>query len=148
MKIKSVVLLVFTAVATAAINYSLMPTPFVFFIVFVLLSHEFGHYFSALLYKAQPDLPYIIPLPLIAIGITRVNKFNSLTPKVRKSILLNGPLFGVTTSLIIFLYLLINPIISPMYMLVITLIEFILNYFGSDGLKYRRISKQELSCTF
>jgi hypothetical protein len=148
MKIKSVVLLVFTAVATAAINYSLMPTPFVFFIVFVLLSHELGHYFSALLYKAQPDLPYIIPLPLIAIGITRVNKFNSLTPKVRKSILLNGPLFGVTTSLIIFLYLLINPIISPMYMLMITLIEFILNYFGSDGLKYRRISKQELSCTF
>jgi hypothetical protein len=125
-----------------------MPTPFVFFIVFVLLSHELGHYFSALLYKAQPDLPYIIPLPLIAIGITRVNKFNSLTPKVRKSILLNGPLFGVTTSLIIFLYLLINPIISPMYMLMITLIEFILNYFGSDGLKYRRISKQELSCTF
>ena len=148
MKIKSVVLLVFTAVATAAINYSLMPTPFVFFIVFVLLSHELGHYFSALLYKAQPDLPYIIPLPLIAIGITRVNKFNSLTPKVRKSILLNGPLFGVTTSLIIFLYLLIDPIISPMYMLMITLIEFILNYFGSDGLKYRRISKQELSCTF
>lgn len=146
MTMKSAAVLVLTAVATAAINYALMPTPFVFFIVLVLIAHEFGHYFSALLHKAEPDLPYIIPLPLIAIGITRVNKFNSLTPKVRKSILLNGPVSGVIASLIIFLYLLINPIISPSYMLMIALFEIVLNYFGSDGSRYRRISKQEVPC--
>jgi len=142
--IKSVAILIVTAVATAAINYALMPTPFVFFIILVLLAHEFGHYFISLLNRASPDLPYIIPLPLIAIGITRVHNFQELKPNSQKSILFGGPLFGVITAISIFIYLLTNPIISPLYMLIIALLEIILNYFGSDGSRYRRISNKEL----
>lgn len=142
--IKSVAILIVTAVATAAVNYALMPTPFVFFIILVLLAHEFGHYFISLLNRASPDLPYIIPLPLIAIGITRVHNFQELKPNSQKSILFGGPLFGVITAISIFIYLLTNPIISPLYMLIIALLEIILNYFGSDGSRYRRISNKEL----
>lgn len=142
--IKSVSILIVTAVATAAINYALMPTPFVFFIILVLLAHEFGHYFVSLLNRASPDLPYIIPLPLIAIGITRVHNFQELKPNSQKSILFGGPLFGVITAISIFIYLLTNPIISPFYMLIIASLEIVLNYFGSDGSRYRRISNKEL----
>lgn len=144
MKFKSVALLIFTAAATAAINYSLMNTPFVFLIILVLIAHEFGHYFSALFHGAYPDLPYIIPLPFIAIGITRIRNFHTLPAKIRKSILLNGPVAGLIASLIIFIYLLSNPIINPIYMLMIAMFEIILNYFGSDGSRYRKITKEEL----
>jgi|GEM_PF-6787414 len=142
--IKSVAILIVTAIATAAINYALMPTPFVFFIILVLLAHEFGHYFISLLNRANPDLPYIIPLPLIAIGVTRVHNFQELKPNSQKSILFGGPLFGVITAISIFIYLLTNPIISPFYMLIIAALEIVLNYFGSDGSRYRRISNKEL----
>ena len=68
---------------------------FISLIILVLVAHELGHYFTALLNGADPDIPYIIPLPLIAIGITRIKNFNQLSSKVKRSIILNGPLYGV-----------------------------------------------------
>ena len=143
-KVKSTFVLILTAIATAAINYSIFNSDLVFLllIILVLIAHELGHYFTAILNGAQADIPYIIPLPLIAIGITRIKNFNTLSPKVKRSILVNGPLYGVITSIILFLYLLINPIISPYLMIFVVLFEVILNYFGSDGIRYRKIGKE------
>lgn len=146
--IKSISVLVATAVATAAINYSILHNPFVFIVILVLIAHELGHYYTALSHGAKPDIPYIIPLPFIAIGITRIKNFKKLSTKVRKAIVFNGPLTGIITAFLIFLYLLLNPIVLPAYALLVVFAEAILNYFGSDGKKYRQIKKEELLCTF
>jgi len=146
--IKSITVLLATAVAAAAINYTILHSPFVFIIFLVLIAHELGHYFTALAHGAKPDIPYIIPLPFIAIGITRIKNFKKLSTKIRKAIILNGPLTGIITAFLIYMYLLLNPIILPVYALMIVFVEAVLNYIGSDGKKYRQIKKEELLCTF
>lgn len=146
--VKSIAVLLATAVASAAVNYSILHTPFVYIVLLVLIAHELGHYFTALAYGAKPDVPYIIPLPFIAIGITRIKNFKKLSTKVRKAILLNGPVTGILTALLIYFYLLLNPIILPALALMIVLFEILLNYIGSDGKHYRQIKKEELLCTF
>jgi len=144
--IKSIALLLATSVAFAAINYTILHNPLIFFITLVLIAHELGHYFAALANGAQVDIPYIIPLPFIGIGITRIKNFKKLSSKVRRSILLSGPTAGVFTALIIFLLLLINPVVTPFALLFVALFEVLFNYIGSDGRKYRQIKQEELSC--
>jgi hypothetical protein len=146
--IKSIAALIATSAAFAAINYTIIHNPIVFVISFILIAHELGHYFAAFANGAKADVPYIIPLPFIGIGITRIKNFKQLSAKVRKSILLSGPITGVFTALIIFFYLLLNPIISPLAVLIVALFEVIFNYLGSDGKKYRQIKREELSCIF
>ena len=69
--LKSVAVLVATSAAFAAINYTIIHNPLIFAITFVLIAHELGHYFAAHANGAQADIPYIIPLPFIGIGVTR-----------------------------------------------------------------------------
>lgn len=144
--IKSIAVLMVTSVAFAAINYTILHNPIVFAITLVLIAHELGHYFAAIANGVQADIPYIIPLPFIGIGITRIKNFKKLSSKVRKSILLSGPSTGVLTALIIFFFLLLNPIITPLALLFVAFFEIIFNFIGSDGKKYRQISRDELSC--
>lgn len=144
--LKSIAVLVATSAAFAAINYTIIHNPLIFAITLVLIAHELGHYFAAHANGAQADIPYIIPLPFIGIGVTRIKSFKKLSSKARKSILLSGPTAGVLTALIIFFFLLLNPIITPMALLAVALFEVLFNYIGSDGKKYRQIVKDELSC--
>lgn len=141
---KSILILLATLVATAAINYSIMHSSFVFIVLLVLLAHELGHYFSALLHKANPSVPYIIPLPYIAIGITYIKDFHMLLSKDRRDILLAGPLTGVICSLFLALYFMLNPIYSAFYLVLLAALEFILNFIGSDGIRYRDTLKEDL----
>jgi hypothetical protein len=144
--IRSIAVLLATSVAFAAINYTILHNPLVFAITLVLIAHELGHYFAAIANGSQADIPYIIPLPFIGIGITRIKNFKKLSTKARKSILLAGPTAGVLTALIIFFLLLLNPLITPFALLFVALFEIIFNYIGSDGKKYRQIKQEELSC--
>jgi hypothetical protein len=135
-----------TLVASAAINYTILHTPFVFIVILVLLAHEFGHYFTSLANGALPSVPYIIPLPFIAIGITRIKNFKKLPNDVIKSIVLGGPFTGFITAMFIFMYLLVNPVVLPTYAFLLMVSEVFLNFFGSDGRTYRSIKQRELSC--
>lgn len=143
---KKLIQLLFTIAtlsATAAINYSLFHTPFVFVVLIVLLAHELGHYFVARMYDGDPDLPYFIPLPIITIGVTRIKRMKFLSFNSKKKISLYGPLVGLISSIILFLLsLILFPIYSiPLLMLCFT--EVLFNYFGVDGKKYRSYSRQE-----
>jgi hypothetical protein len=140
-KFKSIFMLIATASAFAAINYTIVHSPTVFIITAVLIAHELGHYFAAMLNGAKADIPYIIPFPFFGIGITRIKNFRKLDPQVRKSILLSGPTAGVFTAIIILLLSFITPFIAPTLILIIALFEVLFNYFGSDGKKYRQAEK-------
>jgi len=137
-----------TLSATAAINYSLFHTPFIFVVLTVLLAHELGHYFIARMHNGDPDLPYFIPFPIVAIGVTRIKRMKFLSFNSKKKISLYGPLVGLISSIILFLLsLILFPIYSiPLLMLCFT--EVLFNYFGVDGKKYRSYSRQEFSVCF
>jgi len=127
----------------AAINYTLINTPLVFLFIFVLLIHEFGHYFTAKLFKANADFPIFIPLPFIAIAFTRIKELN---PKLKAKVSLAGPTYA---ALFAFLLILLNSIISYTSFFTLYLIlfaEIIFNYFGSDGSKYRQAKKDYTQC--
>lgn len=140
-KFKSIFMLIATASALAAVNYTIVHSPTVFIITAVLIAHELGHYFAAMINGAKADIPYIIPFPFLGIGITRIKNFKKLDPQVRKSILLSGPTTGVFTAIIILLLSFTIPFIAPTLILIIALFEVLFNYFGSDGKKYRQAEK-------
>lgn len=140
-KFKSTLVLIATASALAAINYTIVHSPTVFVITAVLIAHELGHYFAAIFNGAKADIPYIIPFPFFGIGITRIKNFKKLDPQVRKSIILSGPTTGVFTAIIILLLSFIIPFIAPTLIFIIALFEILFNYFGSDGKKYRQAQK-------
>jgi hypothetical protein len=140
-KTKSILILISTAAAFAAINYTIVHSPIVFIITAVLIAHELGHYFAAILNGAQADIPYIIPLPFIGIGITRIKNFKKLSAHVRKSIIISGPTTGVITAILLLLLSFITPFIAPLLILCIAISEVLFNYFGSDGKKYRQAKR-------
>lgn len=130
--------------ALAAINYSLIQNSMVFIFILVLLVHELGHYYAARKNKANVSLPYFLPLPFIAVGITKVK---GLTLKGKKEVALFGPLVG---SLTVFLLIILNSIFkytSYFPLLILFFGEIVFNYFGSDGKQYRKVNRSLHLCT-
>jgi hypothetical protein len=126
-----------TCAGAAALNYSILHTPFIFVILFVLLAHEVAHYITAKLHNGDPDLPYFIPLPIFPIGITRIKNMRRLSADSKRQILLYGPVVGFIVS---FLLSLLSFVYLPEYfipLLILSFGEIVFNYFGSDGKKYR-----------
>ncbi|HOD13423.1 MAG TPA: site-2 protease family protein [Spirochaetota bacterium] len=50
--------------ARTLVDVFLIGMPFSITLIIILLCHEFGHYFAARKFGADPTLPYFIPLPL------------------------------------------------------------------------------------
>lgn len=123
----------------AAINYTIVQNPVVFVMIMALLVHELGHYFVAKKRKANPDLPYFIPLFPLLIGITRIK---DLDYKDAPAVLLAGPMLAVLFTLLVIAYNFIFRIFSFVPLIMILAFEIIINYFGSDGRKYRAIKSQ------
>lgn len=140
-KFKSVLILLITATAFAAINYTIVHSPIVLIIPVVLMAHELGHYFAAIFNDAEPDVPYIIPFPFWGIGITRVKNLKKLDPSVRRSIILYGPITGLFSLILILLLSFTFSFIAPILVLTVALFEILFNYFGSDGKNYRQAKK-------
>jgi hypothetical protein len=129
--------------ATAAINYSIFHSSFIFVVLAVLLAHELAHYFVARMHSGNPDLPYFIPFPLISIGITRIKNMRHLSFNSKKKILFYGPFAGFVCSL---LFSILSLIFIPSYflpLLILSISEIVFNYFGMDGKKYRKYSYEE-----
>lgn len=131
--------------AMAAINYSLIQSPFVFIALLVLLSHELGHYFMARKSGAQVKLPIFLPLPFIAIAIT---KAKGLSNRSKMKVALSGPIVGFITALLIIVANFIFNIVSPVPLVALATGEIVFNFIGNDGKKYRSAKKAVLSCTY
>ena len=93
-------------------NSLLLGLPYSISILFILGTHEFGHYFAALYHKVKATLPYFIPLPsfpgfFINFGtMGAVIKTKSPIPdnKAMFDIGIAGPLAGFVASLIVIIY--------------------------------------------
>lgn len=85
--------------------------PYAVSIIFILASHEFGHYFAAKYHKVKATLPYFIPFPPIPgffnFGtMGAVIKTKSVTPnnKAMFDIGVAGPISGFIACLIVLIY--------------------------------------------
>lgn len=129
---------IFTAVAAAQINYAIVNNTFVYLVILLVLVHELGHYFFAKLYKHNPSMPIILPLPFIVIGLTKVKKVHA---RISKNVALAGPLVSFLSILLLTLYNIVFPFMSFYPLVFLAFAEVVFNYFGSDGKKYRYYSK-------
>ena len=79
-------------------------------ILFVLSSHEFGHYFAAKIHKVTVTLPYFIPFPFIflnpfgTMGAVIKMRSPSRTRKALFDIGIAGPVAGFIASFFILVY--------------------------------------------
>jgi len=104
----------------------------------VLLSHESGHYYSALLRDGNPDTPIMIPLVFGAIGITRVRNLPELSPRAKRYIIASGPVSGIVAAAACAPFVIIFGAKTLSLTLGIVLImEVYHGLFGSDGKKWR-----------
>ena len=79
--------------------------------LFILATHEFGHYFAAKYHKVKATLPYFIPIPPIAgffnfgtMGAVIKTKSEIPTNKAMFDIGVAGPIAGFIASLIVLIY--------------------------------------------
>jgi len=132
-----------TLLAAAGINYQIIHSPIVLVATAVLFVHEFGHYIMAKYKKAKVKLPIFIPLPFFIIGITQVS---DLLEKDIPSVAIAGPIFGVIAALLFTLLNTVFRFTSFFSLAIIAATEVIFNYFGSDGIKYRKYSRRKQQC--
>jgi len=92
-------------------NAILRALPYSISILFILASHEFGHYFAARWHKVDATLPFFIPFPPIPGFLNfgtmgAVIKTRTAVPnnKVMLDIGMAGPLAGFVASLIVLIY--------------------------------------------
>lgn len=86
--------------------------PYSISILFILASHEFGHYFAAKLHKVKATLPYFIPLPSFyglflnfgTMGAVIKTKTPVPDNKSMFDIGVAGPIAGFIASIIVLLY--------------------------------------------
>ncbi|MCB0747645.1 MAG: site-2 protease family protein [Ignavibacteriae bacterium] len=79
--------------------------------LFILATHEFGHYFAAKLNKVKATLPYFIPLPPFpgffnfgTMGAVIKTKSEIPTNKAMFDIGVSGPIAGFIASIIVLVY--------------------------------------------
>jgi len=121
-------------IALAAVNYAIIHNSFVFIAIIVLLAHELGHYLTAKMKNVEANLPIFIPIPFIAVGITKVGKHD---PDQAAAISMAGPLYGFLTTILIILLNLIYQFTSNIPLIFLAITEIVFNYFGLDGKKYK-----------
>lgn len=142
-KIPDIAYTVMSLAATAAINYSIIHSPLVGVFLCVLLVHELGHYLTAKFHGAKAKLPIFLPLPFIAVALTKIPKLNN---RQKKDTAFYGPFAGFMAALFFIVANLIFNFTSYIPLIGLATGEIVFNYFGSDGKKYRE-AKRSLLCT-
>jgi hypothetical protein len=140
-KIKSLSITLSTAFALAGINYTLIHSPLVFIMTFILFIHELGHYLVGKYYKADVTYPFFIPIPFFGIGITKVK---NLKDKYKPNVAIAGILFSLSYLFLLIISNQILPMVATLPLLAIAFSEFFFNYFGLDGIRYK-LSKSKLN---
>jgi hypothetical protein len=134
-----------TFAAMSAINYSIIHNPIVLLLSFVLLLHELGHYFMGKYYGADAKFPIFIPLIFFSIGITPIY---NLKDQYKSRVALAGPLLAVCFILLTILTNLTTKLFSTKLLFLVLAGEIVLNYFGSDGKRYRKHRALDLNISF
>ncbi len=135
------ILMIGSVLGAAAINYTIVHSPVVFIMIAALLVHEFGHFIVAKLKGGEPDLPFLIPLFPLIIGITRIK---NLDMQHARSVLFAGPAFGVLFILLTILFNVLYGIVPFIPLFFMLTFELVMNYFGSDGRKFRKLKYQTI----
>jgi membrane-associated protease RseP (regulator of RpoE activity) len=89
----------------------LIGLPYSLSALFILATHEFGHYFAAKFHKVKATLPFFIPIPPIpgfinfgTMGAVIKTKSEIPTNKAMFDIGVSGPIAGFIASLIVLIY--------------------------------------------
>lgn len=133
----------FSIIATAGINYTIIHNGFIVIAIIVLLAHELGHFYVAKRHNGEPDFPWFIPLPLFAIAVTKVKKMDC-NGTLNTSFY--GPFTGFLTAFGILLLSLILNLQHILSIIILLIGEIVMNYFGSDGKKFRQAKKEMQIC--
>lgn len=134
-KINSIYFSVLSACALAAINYTLIHSPYVLLMTFILVIHEMGHYISGKLAKAKVSYPVFLPIPFVGVAFTKIK---NLAQQSKAIVALSGILFSSIFILILLAFNLLNSIFSYSVLLTFLFAEIFFNYLGIDGSKYRQ----------
>lgn len=67
--------------------------------VAVVAAHEGGHYYSALMREADPEVPVVLPLGISTLGVTKINSYHNLSARAKRYLLWCGPLAGVAATI-------------------------------------------------
>ncbi|MCB0752047.1 MAG: site-2 protease family protein [Ignavibacteriae bacterium] len=93
------------------LNSLLIGLPYSLSALFILATHEFGHYFAAKFHKVKATLPYFIPIPPISgflnfgtMGAVIKTRSEIPTNKAMFDIGVSGPIAGFIASLIVLIY--------------------------------------------
>lgn len=133
-KIKRSLLTLGSIAGAAALNYSIVHNPLVFFMFFVLFIHEIGHYFIGKYHKADVSYPIFIPIPFFSIGLTRIK---NLSKDKIPTVALSGVLFSSFYLLFLILNNYFVSLFSFTLLFTFLFFEIFLNFIGFDGHKYR-----------
>ena len=89
----------------------LIGLPYSLSALFILATHEFGHYFAAKFHKVKATLPFFIPIPPIpgffnfgTMGAVIKTKSEIPTNKAMFDIGVSGPIAGFIASIIVLIY--------------------------------------------
>jgi membrane-associated protease RseP (regulator of RpoE activity) len=93
------------------VSYLLKGLPYSLSILFVIGSHEFGHYFASRIHKVNATLPYFLPCPPLA-GFLNFGTFGAVirtrsavhSKKAMFDIGVAGPIAGFVACLIVLIY--------------------------------------------
>jgi len=109
----------------------------------VLVNHEMGHYYSALTRGGNPDVPYVIPLGIGSIGLTRVRNLPKLSKRAKRYIIASGPVTGILTAVaLVPVVIVFGGKALLLTLACITAIEAYNGTFGSDGRKWKMEREQ------
>lgn len=109
----------------------------------VLVNHEMGHYYSAILRGGNPDVPYVIPLGVGSIGITRIRNLPLLSKRAKRYIIAAGPATGILAAIALVPAVIVfggKPLLVTLAC--ITAIEAYNGTLGSDGRKWKMEREQ------
>lgn len=127
-----------TAAATAAVLWWFLPLWLAVCSLLVVISHEFGHYFSAILQKDVAYLPFFLHIIIGVLGGTFVDD----TPEHALRNALAGPAVGMLVALAIAVGAALAgfwpAFWAALWMLIFQLYSATL---GGDGRKYRRFKR-------
>lgn len=88
-----------SALGAAAMLYVWLPLSIALFTCAIVIIHELGHGLLGSAYKAEPSLPYFIPIGVGVIGLTRIYRLPELSKRMRRYLFLAGPVAGITAIL-------------------------------------------------
>lgn len=144
-KVNRLAISIMSFAAMSAINYTVIHNPIVLLLSFVLLLHELGHYFMGKYYGADVRFPIFIPLIFFSIGITPIY---NLQEQYKSNVALAGPAIAVCFILLVILTNLTAKLFSTKLLFLVLAGEVVLNYFGSDGKRYRKHRPLNLDISF